>query len=86
MGHNLLMGEETENQRKEANTFANEFYCPQVLIIHYNLLTTGELMSTFGITEKYAQLLLDMVSRRRAYKYSPSEERLLRIFLNNKKK
>lgn len=85
LGHNLLNCDETPKQRTEANIFANEFYCPQVFLIHYNLQTKKQLMSTFKITAKYADTLLDILSKRRNTKYSPAEERLLKIFLRNRK-
>lgn len=85
LGHNLKLGSETSSQNKEANIFANEFYCPQVLIIYFNLLTKSKLMSTFNITSGYAETLLDKISQRRSMKFTPSEQRLLNIFLNNQK-
>ncbi len=86
IGHNLILGKcETPSQKREADIFANEFYCPQVLIIYFNLLTVSKLMSTFGITKGYAATLLEKISQRRTMSFSPAEQRLLKIFLNNQK-
>ncbi len=85
LGHNLVFGKgETPKQKREADIFANEFYCPQVLIIYFDLLTKSKLMSTFGITEAYANTLLDKISERSCMKFSLAEKRLLRIFLKNR--
>lgn len=83
LGHNLKLGSETPRQKWEADTFANEFYCPQVLIIYYNLLTKQKLMSAFGITSGYASTLLDKINERRSMKFTSSEQRLLTVFLKN---
>ena len=87
LGHNTVFGKsETPAQKKEADTFANEFYCPQVLIIYFNLLSKTKLMSTFNITDGYAEILLDKISQRRSVSFTPAEQRLLKIFLNNRNK
>lgn len=83
LGHNLKLGSETLKQNREANIFANEFYCPQVLIIYFNLLTKSKLMSTFNITSGYAETLLDKISQRQSMKFTQNEKGLLNIFLNN---
>ena len=86
LGHNLCVGKsETERQNREANIFANEFYCPQVLIIHFDLNTKSKLISAFGISAGYAQTLLDKIAERRSMEFSPAEERLLSVFLKNQK-
>ena len=86
LGHNLKLGSETPRQKWEADTFANEFYCPQVLIIYFNLLTKQKLMSAFGITAGYAEILLEKIKQRKSINFTPSEKRLLKVFLNNRKK
>ena len=86
LGHNLNVGSsETPKQKWEADTFANEFYCPQVLIIYFDLMTKSKLISTFGISAGYAQTLLDKIAERRSMEFSPAEERLLSVFLKNQK-
>ncbi len=85
LGHNLKLSNETAQQKWEADTFANEFYCPQVLIIYFNLLTKQKLMSAFGITAGYASTLLEKIKQRRSMKFTPNEQRLLNVFLKNAK-
>lgn len=83
LGHNQTFASETEEQKKEADLFANEFYCPQILIIYYNLLTVSKLISTFGITSSYAVVLLEKIKQGMCYEYSRNEKRLLEIFIKN---
>lgn len=83
LNHNLEFKNETRRQKKEANIFANEFYCPEALIIHYNLKTESDLMSTFGITFPYAKVLIDKINQRSKI-LIPNEKRLVKIFENNK--
>lgn len=77
--------DETEEQKKEADIFANEFYCPQAFMIYYDIRTKKELMDVFKITEKYAEVLIDKLSKRKTMNLSKNEKRLIRVFENNKK-
>ncbi len=85
LNHNLDLKSETNIQKKEADIFASEFYCPEALIIHYNLRTELDLMSTFGITLSYAKVLIDRVNNR-TKNLSCKEKRLVKIFEKNKLK
>ena len=86
LGHNLCVEKsETRFQNREANIFANEFYCPQVLIIYFHLNTSSKLISKFGITASYAETLLNKIKERRSMEFSPAEKRLLEVFLKNQK-
>jgi Zn-dependent peptidase ImmA (M78 family) len=85
LGHNVTLGNETPEQKKEADLFANEFYCPFILLLHYGLITKSKLISTFGITAKYAEVLIDKIKRWVNYDYTKNEKRLLKVFLENKK-
>ncbi len=84
LGHTLKMSDETFQQKHEADLFANEFYCPQAFIIHYNLLSVSDLISTFGITEGYAIILLEKIKKRKNLNLSKNELRLIEIFEKNK--
>ncbi len=64
--------------------FANELYCPQAFMIHYKLFTISDLISNFGITFGYAQILLEKLEKRRDKKLSINEKRLIEIFEKNK--
>ncbi len=86
LGHNCRLENETEMQRCDANLFANEFYCPQAFMIHYNLKTVSDLVSAFDITEGYAKVLLEKLRKRRDRNLSYNEERLIKIFEYNKRK
>lgn len=85
LNHNIVGGNETNEQHKEANIFAQEFYCPLSLIIYYDLKTKSDLISTFGITSGYAGVILDKL-KKRSKTLSLTEKRLVRIFENNKNK
>ena len=85
LGHNLILGNETDEQKREADFFANEFYCPRILLVKFGLLTKSRLISTFGITAVYAEVLLDKLQKNACYDYSASEKRLLSVFLKNQK-
>ncbi len=86
LGHNLNIGtSETSKQKWEADIFANEFYCPQVLIIYFNLMTKSKLISTFSISAGYAQILLDKIKERKSLEFTSAEKRLLNVFLKNQK-
>jgi Zn-dependent peptidase ImmA (M78 family) len=83
LNHNTEYGNETRKQNKEANIFALEFYCPLCLIIHNKLNTKSDLISTFGITSGYAEVILDKLNKR--FKtLSLNEKRLVEIFEKNK--
>ncbi len=86
LGHNCRLGNETETQRSDANLFANEFYCSQAFMIYYNLRTVSDLISAFNITEGYAKVLLEKLSKRRDKRLSYNEKRLIKIFEYNKTK
>lgn len=83
LNHNIKGGNETNKQYKEANIFALEFYCPLALIIHYNLKTKSDLISTFGITNSYANVILDKLNKR-SKTLSLNEKRLVSLFESNK--
>ena len=84
LNHNLKGGKETDDQKKEADIFAQEFYCPSALIIYYNHYRMPDLMSIFGITQGYAEVLIDKIGNR--YQgLSENEKRLIKIFEKNKK-
>jgi len=86
LGHNCKLGNETSQQKREADLFANEFYCPQAFMIYYNLRTKSDLMSAFDITEGYAEILLDKFSQRKNKCLSGNEKRLIKVFEKNNKK
>ena len=86
LGHNCKFGDETIHQKREANMFANEFYCPQAFMIEYNLSTKSDLMSAFDITEGYAQTLLDKLNKRKNKGLSKAESKLVDVFKKNIKK
>lgn len=85
LGHNVGSDTETQEQNKEANEFAREFYCPQAFIMHYNLKTASDLVSAFGITYAYANILQEKLRMRCGRELSNEEKRLIEIFENNKK-
>lgn len=83
--HNCELGNETSIQNCEANLFANEFYIPQAFILHYKLFSPSDLVSNFGITYSYADVLLDKLKYKRcSKKLSKNELRLIEIFERNK--
>lgn len=84
LGHSFEAGNEAWNQTQEANYFANVFYCPHALMVHYNLLTDSDFVSSFGISEKYACVLLEKFKRRTSSTLSFNEKRLIEIFEKNK--
>lgn len=86
LGHNQTIHNETEEQKRQADFFANEFYCPSILLLKFGILTVPKLISTFGITASYANVLLDKLVKKTYYDYSESEKRLLNNFLKNQKK
>lgn len=86
LGHNLKLKQETQAQNREANFFANEFYCPSILMFHFELTTISKMISTFGISAQYAEVLLDKLIIKVGKGFSNNEKRLLRIFINNKHK
>lgn len=83
LNHNTDCENETRKQNKEANIFALEFYCPLSLIIHNKLKTKSDLISTFGITSRYADVILDKL-KKRPKTLSLNEKRLVEIFEKNK--
>lgn len=85
LGHNQKDGNETTMQRRDANTFANEFYCPSILIVHFDLFTVQKMIAAFGISAQYAEVLLDKLVTKVEKDFSDNEKRLLNTFLNNKK-
>lgn len=85
LGHNCKLGNETLQQKKEADLFASEFYCSQAFMIYYNLRSKSILMSVFDITEGYAEILLEKLSKRKNKSLSENEKRLINVFENNKK-
>lgn len=85
LGHTQKTGNETQVENKEANIFANEFYCPQALMIHFKFKTPFNLISNFGISKSYSGVLLDKLCRRRR-QLSSNEIRLIDIFEKNKLK
>lgn len=85
LNHNCTFQNETAQQNKEANIFAREFYCPEAFIIHYNLNSISDLMSSFNITRGYTEVLIDKV-RKRSKELSLLEKRLIKIFEENKNK
>lgn len=86
LGHSISLGEnETPEQKKEADFFANEFYCPSILLLHFGITTIPKMISTFEITASYAEVLLDKLLRNLEYDYTKNEKRLLDVFLKNKK-
>lgn len=86
LGHNLKLKQETQAQNREANFFANEFYCPSVLIVHFGLFTIPKMISAFGISAQYAEVLLDKLVKKVEKNTSENEERLLNIFLKNRER
>lgn len=84
LGHKYYLNKETIVEKREADLFANELYCPQAFMIHYTLLTESDLISNFGITRGYAQILLEKLKQRRDKKLSTNEKRLIEIFEKNK--
>ena len=84
LGHNQKSGNETSTQRRDANFFANEFYCPSILIVHFELFTIPKMISAFGISAQYAGVLLDKLVTKVEKDFSDSEKRLLKIFLKNR--
>ncbi len=84
LGHKFYLNKETLIEKREADMFANELYCPQAFMIHYRLLTISDLISNFGITRGYAQILLEKLKKRRDKKLSINEKRLIEIFEKNK--
>ena len=84
LNYNIKGGKETDDQKKEADIFAQEFYCPSALIIHYYHYRMPNFMSIFGITQGYAEVLIDKIGNR--YQgLSENEKRLIKIFEKNKK-
>lgn len=77
LNHTLKMGNETNVQKKEADLFANEFYCSQAFIIHYKLFTSSDLISSFGNTYGYAEILLEKLKKRKSLNLIESELRLI---------
>lgn len=86
LSHIIENGDETYSQKRDADLFARELYCPQALIISYGLTTVSDLISTFGITASYAEVLLIKLEKRHDTDLSEAERRLLEIFETNKKK
>ena len=84
LGHNLSMCNETPLQNRDANFFANEFYCPSVLIVHFDLFTRSKMISNFGISAQYADVLLDKLVIKVKKDFSDNEKRLLNAFLKNR--
>ena len=84
LGHLCYLHKETLTEKREADIFANELYCPQAFMIHYKLLTVSDLISNFGITRGYAQILLEKLKKRRDKRLSINENRLIEIFEKNK--
>lgn len=86
LGHALKTQNETHQQKREADLFANELYCPQAFIIYYKLFTTSDLIAAFGITEGYATILLEKLGKRKKITLSQNEKRLINIFERNRRK
>ena len=63
LGHKYYLNKGTLIEKREADMFANELYCPQAFMIHYRLLTISDLISNFGITRGYAQILLEKLKK-----------------------
>lgn len=84
LGHLLNVREETKKEKWEADLFANELYCPQAFVIHYKLLTASDLVSNFGITWSYAEVLLKKLNERGDKRLTTNEKRLIEIFEKNK--
>lgn len=84
LGHKFYLNKETYVEKRDADIFANEFYCPQAFIIHYGIKTISDLISTFGITQGYAQILLEKLEKRKDKNLSINEQRLIDIFEKNK--
>ncbi len=84
LGHKYYLNKESRNEKKEADVFANELYCPQAFMIHYKLFTVSDLISNFGITKGYAQTLLEKLNQRASHKLSINEQRLISIFEKNR--
>lgn len=85
LGHNCDLGGETKEKKNEADLFSNELYCPQAFMIVYGLKTVSDLISTFDITDTYAAILLDKLSKRMDMNLTKNEKRLIEIFERNKK-
>lgn len=86
LGHNLNGVNETDTMKEQADMFAKIFYCPQAFIIKYKLLTISDLVSNFGITKSYADVLLQKFRRRKDKSLSQAERRLIDVFEKNKLK
>lgn len=86
LGHNLDSVNETDEIKKEADMFARIFYCSQAFMIKYKLITISDLISSFGITQGYAEVLLEKLGRRKNKKLSEAERRLIDVFEKNRLK
>lgn len=84
LGHKYYLHKETSTEKKEADIFSNELYCPQAFMIHYNLLTISDLISNFGITWSYAETLLKKLNERGDKRLTTNEKKLINIFEKNK--
>lgn len=84
LGHKYYLNKETSIEKREADIFANELYCSQAFMIYYGILTVSDLISNFGITRGYAQILLDKLKERKDTTLSFNEKRLIEIFEKNK--
>ena len=84
LGHKYYLHKETATEKREADIFSNELYCSQAFMIHYKLLTVSDLISNFGITRGYAQILLEKLEQRRDKRLTTNEKRLIEIFEKNK--
>lgn len=86
LGHNLITDIETCIEKRDADMFAREFYCPQAFIVYYGLRTISDLVSAFRISYAYANVLLMKIEKRLKKRLTKSERRLIKIFENNKQK
>ena len=84
LGHKYYLSKETPIENRGANLFANELYCSQAFMIHYKLFTESDLISNFGITRKYARVLLEKLKKRNNGRLSINEKRLIEIFERNR--
>ena len=70
-----------------ANEFARQLYMPHILLVKKEITTIHEIMSSFGVTEGYARIILDRLNNRMRYhgsEFLDSEYRILEAFDYNR--
>ena len=87
LGHiemqHIFKSEITKEMNDDANEFARQLYAPQIILYKRQICSTEEIMSTFNVTERYANTLRLRLENRisdHGPVFSEAEKRILKTY------